>query len=82
MLAQAATGNTCIACLLSKQQVSLAWSVYAHMLQIEEKVAKEGWSVAPSDTMTVVTLPEKCAWHAVGHCAVLNFCRCGCAKGS
>ena len=43
------------------------------LLQIEEKVAKEGWSVAPSDTMTVVTLPEKCAWHAVEHCAVVTL---------
>ena len=33
----------------------------AHVVQIQEKVAKEGWSVLPSDTMTVVALPEKCA---------------------
>jgi hypothetical protein len=29
--------------------------------QIEEKVAKEGWSVTTSEARTVVTLPEKCA---------------------
>ena len=30
-------------------------------LQIEEKVAKEGWSVAVLESRTIVTLPEKCA---------------------
>lgn len=29
--------------------------------QIEEKVAKEGWSVAVLEARTIVTLPEKCA---------------------
>ena len=37
--------------------------------------------MAASDTMTVVTLPEKCAWHAVGHRAALTLCQRLYAKG-